>query len=245
MTEHEHHAWGALLKYIEAVGTTYRYDRYPKTSKTGKTLKRFLDAAKALREQLSHEYSWVATEHLLTKDPLTDNYQVRDNAEDYWEARRAAARSNVYYGDEVDWLNFVVFHEIENAPPKRVLNSLGIDPLAFENRKRELFHGAVKRLVIAAQGPTTKLPWEGPAVLPLAPPTDRRAELREALLENPDQPQAAFVRLCRVHPNTVRRCRRELEEAEDIPFLPHRHGPGQPNQHLAEAADFDQLNLAE
>jgi hypothetical protein len=42
---------------------------------------------------------------------------------------------------------------------------------------------------------------------------------------NPDQPQAVFVKRCRVHPDTVRRCRREPEEAGAIPFLAHRHGP--------------------
>jgi len=56
----------------------------------------------------------------------------------------------------------------------------------------------------------------------------------------PDQPQATFVKQFGVHPLTVRRCRRELEEGGAIPVLPHRHGHslgGRRRAHLAEAAD--------
>jgi hypothetical protein len=67
---------------------------------------------------------------------------------------------------------------------------------------------------------------------------ERYTSLREALIKNADQPQASFVKQFRVHPITVRRCRRELEEAGAIPVLAHRHGPtGQRHAQLAEAAD--------
>jgi hypothetical protein len=111
--------------------------------------------------------------------------------------------------------------------------------LGLDREERELHHKQVRKLfmrkveksVNAARGQAMKLPWGAPAALtPPAGPTpaalpnpDRHADLRAALLENPDQPQADFVKLCRVHPNTVRRTRRELEEAGAIPFLAHRH----------------------
>ena len=173
MTEREHHAWGALLKYIEAIATANRYDRYPKSSKTGKKFECFLAATKALREQLNHEYSWVATEHLLPpkdyhRDHIGEKYSAAQRKDiDYWEARKAAGISSVYYGDEVDSLNFVVFHDLEDGPPKRVLKSLGIDPQAHETKKRERFQRVVEQLAIAAQGQMPKLPWEMP--------TDRHA----------------------------------------------------------------------
>jgi hypothetical protein len=52
--------------------------------------------------------------------------------------------------------------------------------------------------------------------------TDRHSALRAALIENPDQPQAVFVERFRAHPRTVRRTRRELEQAGEIPVLTHR-----------------------
>jgi hypothetical protein len=82
---------------------------------------------------------------------------------------------------------------------------------------------AIGNVMSAARGQPQLLPGDQPGALIEPPMTDRHATLRTALLENPDQPQAAFVKLCRVHPYTVRRCRRELEEAGAIPFLEHRH----------------------
>jgi hypothetical protein len=69
---------------------------------------------------------------------------------------------------------------------------------------------------------------------------DRHVDLCLALIENPDQPQAVFVKRFHVHPNTVRQTRRELEEAGEIPVLTHRHGPANTSRRrvqLAEAAD--------
>jgi hypothetical protein len=87
MTEREHHAWGALLKYVEAIAIAYRYDRYPKSSKTGKKIDRLIKATRELRDQLNHEYGWVATEHLIPKDP-----HDHKGRQDWWQARIEALR---------------------------------------------------------------------------------------------------------------------------------------------------------
>jgi hypothetical protein len=209
MTEREHHAWGALLKYVEAIAIAYRYDRYPKSSKTGKKIDRLIKAIYELRDQLNHEYGWVATEHLIPKDP--HDHQGR---QDWWQARIAALRNDVYNGKESQELrDFVIFR-------------LEMGPGLYHEEVQELFMRQVKKSVAAAQGQVLKLPWGAPPVLPIPaslPKADKHADLRAALLQNPDQPQAAFVARFHVHPNTVRRCRRELEEAGAIPFLSHRH----------------------
>jgi hypothetical protein len=88
----------------------------------------------------------------------------------------------------------------------------------------------VKEAIVAATQSLPSKPFNWllapppPVPMPL-PKANPHADLRAALLEDPDRPQAAFVKLCRVHPITVRRCRRELEEAGAIPVLAHRHGP--------------------
>jgi hypothetical protein len=239
MTEREHHAWGALLKYIEAFATAYRYDRYPRNSKTVKKFERLLIAVRQLREQLNHEYGWVAAERLL---PKSDQERQAYSGARREELQRAWL--DVYYGDEVRDLHQLVFM-LEEAPTGLARKLFPPDP-----SERELFKDAIENLVGAARGQTQQLPWEAPPALSLALPAlpmpvalskaDRHADLRAALLENPDQPQAAFVKRFRVHPLTVRRCRRELEETGAIPFLAHRHGPAQTRRRraeLAEAAD--------
>ena len=217
MIEREHYAWGALLKYVEVLATAYRYDRYLKSSKTGKKLDRLITAIRELREQLNHEYGWVATEHLIPKD-----CRDHEGRQDWREARIKALRSDVYNGKEMQDLKAYVFCR-----------------LAQGLSERTLFHSVVEKAFLSTQVQAQRLPWESTAAgLPSpiltipAAKADRYADLRLALLENPDQPQAAFVAGFHVHPNTVRRCRRELEEAGVIPYLAHRHaahvggGPG-------------------
>jgi hypothetical protein len=241
MTEREHHGWGALLKYVEALATAYRYGRYPRNSKTGKLFERFLTATRQLRNQLNWEYGWVATEPLRPENwPDRD---FRDSHQAWLRARDQALTSSVYYGDEVRYLHQQVL-TIEEAPTGLARKLFPPDPNEFE-----IFKDTVEQLVSAARCQTQKLPWHTPASLPLAPPAlpthaarpkaDRHAVVRAALLENPDRPQAAFVKLCRVHPNTVRRCRQELEQAGAIPYLAHRHGPAQASLRRVklEAAD--------
>ena len=234
MTEREHHGWGALLKYAEALAIAYRYDRYRRNSKTGKRFERFLKATRELRDQLNLEYGWVAAEHLSPKSFLDPDFRV--HYQEWLDARQQALTSSVYYGDELRDLQRHVIFEIEDGPPERMLEVLGLDP-----RERELYHkerravltSQVEKLVAEARSQTHQLPWDTPASLVLAPPplptpaalpkSNRHADLRLAMRETPDQPQAAFVKRFRVHPITVRRCRRELEEAGAIPFLAHRH----------------------
>jgi hypothetical protein len=231
MVDREHHAWGALLKYVEVIATAYRYDRYPKSSKTGKKIGRLIRAAQELREQLSHEYGWVATEHLLANTIPGDH----KGCANLWEARKAARNSDVYYGKELDSLQSFVCHELEDGPPDQALRFVGVPIEEYRNEQRSLFQHVAEKALLATQVPAQRLPWESTAAAAAPPPlltipaampaakTDRHASLQEALLENPDQPQAAFVKLCRVHPYTVRRCRRELEQAGAIPYLEHRH----------------------
>jgi hypothetical protein len=222
MTEREHHAWGALLKYVEAIATAYRYDRYTKSSKTGKKFDRLLRATRALRERLNFEYGFVASLHLISEDG-------RANAE-YWKARKTATNSDVYFGPEVRALHEYVIEELEGSPPDWSLRMLGIPIEEYRTKQRARFRRVVDKAFLATRFQAQSLPWESttaalppPALAIPAPNADRHAGLRAALLENPDQPQADFVRLCHVHPNTVRRCRRELEEAGAIPYLAHRH----------------------
>jgi hypothetical protein len=111
----------------------------------------------------------------------------------------------------------------------------------LEDHVRQELHQAIGAVVNAARQQPQLFAKDQqavppPAVVSVPAPaavTDRHAELRAALIANPDQPQAVFVERFRVHPDTVRRCRRELEEAGAIPFLPHRHG----SRAKAEAAD--------
>jgi hypothetical protein len=224
MIEREHHAWGALLQYVEATAIAYRYGRYRKSSKTGKKIDRLITATRELREQLSHEYGWVATEHLIPGDDR--DYEGR---EDWREARIEALRSDVYNGPEIRNLRDFVCFELEGGPPNAALRALGIPGEEYRDQERASFQRVTEKAVRStlAQAQSLPIPWESTtaALLPPMPvaKTDRRASLQAALLDNPDQPQAAFVRSCHVHPYTVRRCRHELEQAGAIPYLEHRH----------------------
>jgi hypothetical protein len=224
MTEHEHHAWGALLKYLEAYAIAYRYDRYPRNSKTGKKFDRLLKATRELRDQLNWECGWVMAENSVGRT----HYQV------WLEALSQALTSGVYHGDELRNLQSLVFFYLEEGPSEREFVMLGCDACEREEM-RAVFMEQIGKLVSAAQSQTKELSWKPAGLLPIALPAmplpterlrvDRQAELRSAMRENPDQPQAAFVKQFRVHPITVRRTRRELEETGVIPVLSHRHGP--------------------
>jgi hypothetical protein len=116
MIEREHHAWGALLDYVETFAIAYRYDRYSKSSKTGKKFDRLLRATRALRERLNFEYGFVASLHLISEDG-------RANAE-YWKARKAATTSDVYRGGAIEGLWQHVVLDLEDSPPDRILKCL-------------------------------------------------------------------------------------------------------------------------
>jgi hypothetical protein len=239
MTEHEHHRWGALLKYIEAFATAYRYDRYPRNSKVGKKFERFLNATHQLRQELNLEYSWAATEHLRPRYP--EDYRdptAGRRAEAVWaKAHSAALTSNVYHDEKLLalWRQILDLENIGSQFGRLMLKNFYPDPderTCYLEAVRELFRETVEDLLVAAQGQMQRLPWKAPDVLALAPPAmplpevrtrvDRHADLRSAMHENPDQPQAEFVKQFHVHPITVRRCRQMLEEAGEIPVLAHR-----------------------
>ena len=198
LTEREHHAFGALLKRVEAIVVGYRYERYGARSKTGQALNRFINALNQLRRQLDHEFAYVAH----PDDPRWLSYRGSDT----------------YLGDEVRAVHRIIF-ELEEAP-----TGLARELFPPSPNERELFTSAIENLYAAGRGHTPRLPWDQPQRL-LEAPDERHAAVRTALLENPDQPQSAFVKRYRVHPDTVQRTRRELEEAGAIPFLAHRHGP--------------------
>jgi hypothetical protein len=217
MTEREHHAWGALLKYVETIAIACRYDRYPKSSKTGKKIDRFLKASRELREQLNWECGWVTAAN-----------SVGPGKPGFWDAIRKAQASDVYHGDELRRLQWFVTNALDGGPPARALRCLGTPVEEYQLEARAQFQHVVKEAIVATQSlPRKSFDWllAPPPAVPAVPKANPRADLRAALLENPDQPQAAFVRRFRVHPITVRRCRRELEEAGVIPVLAHRHGP--------------------
>ena len=218
MTEREHHAWGALLKYVETIAIAFRYDRYPRSSKTGKKIDRFLKATSELREQLNWECGWVTAAN-----------SVGPGKPGFWEAIQQSQRSDVYNGDELRRLQWFVMFELDDGPPARALRALGTPVDEYQLEARERFQHVVKEAIVATESlPGKSFDWllDPPPAVPMPlPKATPNADLRAALLEDPDRPQAAFVKLCRVHPITVRRCRRELEEAGAIPVLAHRHGP--------------------
>jgi hypothetical protein len=174
---------------------------------------------------------------------------------------------DAYYGPELDALHKLAYvidtnrqnHQEYIQAQRKLDRVIPLeDPLERKWRRREL--DAAERFILpdeaiqelddtvgAVIAAARRQPQWTPGNQPLAldapaetPMPDRHTDLRAALIENPDQPQAAFVKWFRVHPITVRRCRRELEEAGAIPILPHRHGPAQASRRraqLAEAAD--------
>ena len=236
MTEREHHAWGALLKYLEAHTIAYRYDRYPRNSKTGKKFDRLLKATRELREQLSYEYGRVATEHLVIPEEhkYKDVYRLA--------AWKEAVRSDVYQSDELDRLKWFVMDYLDGGPCNRALRWLGIPVNEYQLETHAQFQHVVNKAITATQSlPSKPSDWllaPPPSVPTPLPKANHHADLRAALIENPDQPQAAFVRRFRVHPITVKRCRRELEETGAIPVLEHRHGPARVrDDNLASMSD--------
>jgi hypothetical protein len=200
LTKREHHAFGALLKRVEAIALAYRYGRYPKSSKTGRKFDRLISATRALRPWLDHELSFVA---------------------------RQPHGSDAYFGQEVRDAHQLIF-QLDTLMP-------GEPPPEHEE-----FVTAIENLSAAGRHPLPRLLWDAAPRALKAPDqhgipaarkiVERRDAVRAALLANPDQPQAVFVKRCRVHPDTVRRTRRELEEAGKIPFLVHRHSKAAPAQ---------------
>jgi hypothetical protein len=213
--EKHHRSFGAFLKYIEAAITSERYIRYPNEPKVGRALDNIIKAIQKARPVLDYQRT----------------YEVRKRPGD-----------DAYYGDELHALQRRVYEigawrglhrqNLENA---RILGTNRVPlpdggtakyepPFSLPDEIQEELTNAVEGVFTAARGHPRLLPNNVLPVLP-APSVARRqhAAIRAALLENPDRPQAEFVKRYRVHPDTVRRTRHELEEAGEIPFLAHRH----------------------
>jgi hypothetical protein len=208
-----------MLKRVEAIAAAYRYVRYRKSSKIGKRLERLINAIRELRPLLDHELAYV---------------KGQNEGDPGWWMNHG---SDAYYGEEVRAMQIAtacmdLADCVPGEPPGITLSEFA---LSAEN------------LLTAGQSSMPRLPWASGQRQQLQLQAEllqtsageakggRHADLRAALLENPDQPQATFVARFHVHPITVRECRRELEEAGAIPFLAHRHGLS--NAHLAEADD--------
>jgi hypothetical protein len=212
--EKHHRSFGAFLKYIEAAITDQRYSRYSDEPKVGRALDNIIKAIQKARPVLDYQRSY--------------------------EMRRPPG-GDAYYGDELHALQRKVY-ELEALRglyrrDVQVAQILGYGrvplpdggtakyekPFNLPDEIQEELTNAVEGVFTAARGHPRLLPDNAPPVLPAPSVAGRHAAVRAALLENPDRPQAEFVKRCRVHPDTVRRTRRELEEAGEIPFLVHRH----------------------
>jgi hypothetical protein len=230
--EDHHRAFGAFLKYVEAAITDQRYTRYPGNPKVGRALDGIIKAIQKTRQVLDYERS----------------YEVRrpPGGDTYWGDELHALHRNVY---EIEGLRGLHQRQLQNA---RILGTNRVPlpdggtakyepPFSLSDKTQEKFTSVIEDVFTAARGHPRLLPDNAPPALHAPSVTGRHAAIRAALLENPDRPQAEFVKRCRVHPDTVRRTRRELEEAGEIPFLVHRHSKATPaaahELELAEAAE--------
>jgi hypothetical protein len=225
--EEHHRSFGAFLKYVEAAITDQRYTRYSDEPKVGRALDDMIKTIQKARQVLDYQRSY--------------------------ELRRAPG-GDAYCGDELHALQRKVY-EIEALRglyrrDVQVARTLGYGrvPLPdggtakyeksfnLPDEIQEELTSVVENVFTAARGHPRLLPDNAP--LP-APSVARRqhAEVRAALLANPDQPQAVFVKHCHVHPDTVRRTRREPEEAGVIPFLAHRHSNAAQRKRRAQEAE--------
>jgi hypothetical protein len=218
-TAEEHHqAIGGFLKMAEAAITSLRYTSYLNDREVGKALGKIVRAINEAR-------------------PVLDRQRTR--------VLGGRAGGDAYFGDELDKLQKLAYaietsrkihqERIENERKLDRLLPLE-DPDERQARRLELaradqsplaahvsqeLHQTIGAVVTAARR-QPQLIREDLSPIALKPP-ERHELLVAMLIENPDQPQATFVKECRVHPNTVRRTRQELEETGAIPFLAHRH----------------------
>jgi hypothetical protein len=218
--EEHHRSFGAFLKFIEAAITDPLYTRYSDEPKVGRALENIIKAIQKARQVLDYQRS----------------YEMRQ-----------PPGGNAYYGDELHALHRKIYEigALRGLYQRNLqfARSIGANrvplpdggtikyefPFSLSDKIQEELTNAVEGVFTAARGHPRLLPPNTPRALP-APSVARRqhAAIRAALLENPDRPQAEFVKRCGVHPDTVRRTRRELEEAGEIPFLAHRHSNAAP-----------------
>jgi hypothetical protein len=222
--EGHHRSVGAFLKFVEGAIAYLRYTHHPADPKVGKALDNITKAIQNARPVLDYQYS-------------------------YWAGKRPGG--DVYYGDEVHALHRIVYG-IEGLRYKhqqeiKFARAMGRDRVPLpdggtlkytppfdlaEGVKKEL-DSAIADVFIEARQQPQLLPGNPPPAL-----AARHASIAADLIANPDQSQAALVRKHRCHPDTIRRTRRELEEAGKIPFLAHRHAQS-PAPNLAPEPDLD------
>jgi hypothetical protein len=203
--EDHHRAVGGFLKYIEAAITDLRFSvRYLNNPEVDKVLDGINKAIQKARPVLDQRLF-----HGVGGRPGGDTYFGEELAALHRrvyeiETGRKSFHENVKYQrdlirrfpSEDPWMRGQEIEQQrrEGKPQPRLSDEV----------KRELAD-AIADVMSAAHGNPQLLPGDQPAALIEPPMADRHATLRTALLENPDQPQAAFVKLCRVHPSTVRR----------------------------------------
>jgi hypothetical protein len=239
-----HRAFGAALKYVEAAIV---YER----------LTTYLNDREADRALSSIEKAIQDARPVLDRGQCSAGGTVRPGGDAYFGPELDALHKLAYVIDA----ERQIFQEDVRVQRKAIRQTRSIEPFMREMERHQLQELANARFklpdaikqelddavgnVLATARRQPQLFEQAmtlPAVVSEPAPTartDRHAELRAALIANPDLPQAAFVERFRVHPITVRRCRRELEEAGTIRFLAHRHGPEQSSRRCAkrEAAD--------
>jgi len=217
-----HHAIGGFLKFTEAALIALQCSTFLNNRKACKALENIIKAIQKAR-------------------PVFD--LMHSSSEATFSRRNEAVRpgGTAYYGDELDALHKLKY-VIETKRQIRqddvrlqgqlygqgymreMREHYGPNALSFklpDELKQEL-NAALADVLIAARNQPPLFPG-----VPVARPSlgERHAAMRTAMIANPDQPQATFVKLYGMHPASVRLTRRELEEAGTIPFLPHRHGP--------------------
>jgi len=221
-----HHSVGSFLKFIEGAITDLRYTAYLNNRDVGRALDNITTAIQKARPVLDCQ--------------LVGGVGGRPGGDTYFGKELEALHKRVY---EIETQRTVAREDLKNHrdvdrvfpledPDERRCRRRDLDWAQRnwlpEIAKQELRDASGK--VMSAARAHLQLRSKHPLSLVRDPSADvpkaeRHAAVRTALLENPDQPQSTFVKRYRVHPDTVQRTRRELEEAGAIPFLAHRHGP--------------------
>jgi len=238
--EDHHRAVGSFLKMIDAALIDLRYTHYLHDREVGGTTKKILKATQELRAVLDRRRT-----RSLGGRPGGDTYYGEEltslhNLDYAIETALKIHQENLQSERKLD-REIPLGVGLPGDPTRRLSRRVQLTEAKrapLEDHVRQELHQAIGAVVNAArqQPPLFDKDQPPPAAVSVPAPamvTDRHAELRAALIANPDQPQAVFVARFRVHPDTVRRCRRELEAAGAIPILAHRlrrHTP------LAEAA---------
>jgi hypothetical protein len=211
-----HRAIGGFLKMAEAAITDLRYGRYLHDREVGTALGKIIKAVAEARPVLDRRRTKV-----LGGCPGGDAYfgaelDALHRTVYAIETSLKIRREHIAWERELDRL-----HPLDPYERKgRRLALAQAEQLPLADHVRQELHQTINDVVTAARKQPQLLLGTPPTAMK---PTERHELLTAMLRENPDQPQATFVKECRVHPSTVRRTRRELEVAGEIPVLAHRH----------------------